>query len=101
MAVFWWNAAGALAAAIANTWAAVRGDPRMAPVRTAIAALAAFYLLGYLLVTLGGWDQQAWGAFYRKASIIVWPVVWCGPAVLGVLTYKRTTRALTNLGEKS
>lgn len=100
MAVFWWNAGGAFAAAVANLYAVKAGDPKLAALRAAIAALAAFYLAGYLLVTLGGWDVGHWGEFYRKAAVITWPVVWVAPAVLGARNFKRTTRSIKNLGER-
>ena len=97
MSVFWWNAVGSLLAALANLYGAWKGDPRLAQLRASIAALALFYLLGYLLVIFSGWDPADWSAFYRRVALVSWPLVWVAPPLIGTRTHQRTTRALKQL----
>ena len=96
------NLLGAIAALVVNTWDAWRGWPDFRPVRTLTAALAAIYVVAYGLL-LGGWwigaDRLRWSQTVIGLAPIVWPVVWCGPAVTSRLVARRvkagTARALT------
>lgn len=93
MGVVWLSLAGSLLAVAANTWAVFKGDPRLAPMRASIAALAMFYAAGYIWLLNTG-DQATWSQFYRRVAIIVWPIVWAAPPFLGARAHQRRSRRL-------
>lgn len=61
-----------------------------------VAALAAGYVVAYCLLLLADIEVRDWSAFFRGVSLLTWPIVWTGPAVLHVRrsAEQRTTRAL-------
>lgn len=90
--VLWCNVAGALLAFVANTWAALTGWRDWLWLRITIAAFAGFYALSYATFALGWWTLEQWSPFMRGVSVIVWPVVWAGPAVYSTAVWRRMVR---------
>ena len=81
------NAALAFGAVVANAWGAVRGDPNVRPLRVAVAALAALYACGYVVLA-AGMDRLAWSLFFGRVAFVAWPVVWILPPVLAARAYR-------------
>jgi len=88
LTVLWVNFLAISIAAFYTRRAAVRADPRVRPLFGAITALAVFYAAAYLLLIMVPLDVAVWGSVLRGFSIIVWPLVWVGPAVCAVKTFE-------------
>lgn len=89
----WANAILAASACAANIYGFRSGHPEMRSVRAAIAAIAAFYTVAYIML-LGGYDRLEWSQAMSRASLVVWPVAWILPAVLGARAHQRMTRLI-------
>lgn len=90
--VLWCNVAGALVACAANLWAALSGWRDWMWLRVTIAVFAGFYAASYATFALGWWTLEQWSPFMRGVSVIVWPVVWAGPAVYPTAVWRRMVR---------
>lgn len=88
LSVLWVNFFAISISAFYTRRAALRSDPRARPLFGAITALAAFYAAAYFVLIIVPLDVAVWGSVLRGFSIIVWPLVWVGPAVLAVRTFE-------------
>ena len=87
--IFGLNFVGASAAAIVNGLAAGRrGMPVYRRMHTAIATLSVIYAGSYvwlLAELLSGADMAGavliWSSVMRGVALVVWPAVWCAPAL--------------------
>lgn len=89
-AVIWLNLLGCLGAVAANGIAAYVGFLIHRGLAITIAVIAAMYAVGYGLLLTGAIELAKWSAFYRGVSIVVWPLVWAGPAVMSVQAWRHT-----------
>lgn len=80
--IFELNMVGALFACAVNLWAAISPGPftMWRPLRAVTALLAGVYATGYALVLAGALPVAQWSEFFRGVSLMVWPIVWAGPA---------------------
>ena len=104
VAVFAWLVAVSAAGCAAHIWARRQTPPEMRQERrmdAAIAGLAAFYSLGYLVVMSGAVSILAWSRFFRGVSLIAFPLVWCAPAILRGQRWQRDRLAARQLVERA
>lgn len=76
-----------------NMWAMRADDPRRRPLRAMVAALSAVFALGYIWVLTTD-NFVTYTRVFRGISVLTWPVVWCGPAILGAKFHQADKRAL-------
>lgn len=87
------NMVGAMCAVTANAWAARRGLYRLRPLRWAIVAYSVVYVVAYWWLLMNG-DVLPWSRIMRGVSIVAWPLVWCAPAIVGVLETRAIARRI-------
>lgn len=89
-AVIWLNMVGCLGAIAANGVAAYVGFLIHRGLAITIACIASLYVVGYALLLTGTVELAKWSAFYRGVSVVVWPLVWAGPAVMSIQAWRHT-----------
>lgn len=89
----WANLVLSAGACAANIYAFRAGHPELRPVRAAIAVIGAFYAVSYTML-LGGYDRLQWSHVMSRVSVVVWPVAWILPAVMGSRAHQRMTRLI-------
>jgi len=101
--IIWGNLIGCLFAIGANACAAHVGFLIHRGLATTIAIIAGMYVIGYALLLTGTVDLLAWSQFYRGVSLVVWPIVWAGPALISIAAWRhshteiaKATRAMEN-----
>lgn len=99
--VLWANVVGALFACGANLWAAVTGWRDWAWLQLTIAVFAGFYAVSYATFALGWWTLEQWSPFMRGGLVVVWPVVWAGPAIYSTIAWRRIVHAARTQAEDS
>lgn len=93
------NLVGCLFAVGANVAAAQVGFLIHRALASVVAVIASTYLIGYALLLGDVIPVDKWSAFYRGVSVVVWPVVWAGPAVMSLVAWRHTSREVrTALG---
>lgn len=88
--IIWGNLLGCLGAVAANGIAAYVGFLIHRGLAITISIIAAMYAIGYAMLLLGVVELAKWSAFYRGVSVVVWPLVWAGPAVMSVQAWRHT-----------
>lgn len=88
--IIWGNLFGCVFAVAANVAAAHVGFLVHRGLSAAVAAIAATYAIGYALLLAGAIELAKWSAFYRGVSIVVWPLVWAGPALMSLAAWRHT-----------
>ena len=86
------NLLGCLFAICANVCAAHVGFLVHRTLASVVAVIASGYLVGYGLLLAGTIEVAQWSAFFRGVSVVVWPVVWAGPAIVSLLAWRHTSR---------
>ena len=94
--VIWLNLAGCLTAVPVNLMAARHGLLTSAWLHHVIAVFAAIYALGYVMLLSGTLSVLEWSGFFRGVSVLVWPVVWVGPAALSLHTWRKIQTEVTD-----
>ena len=89
-AIIWLNLLGCTAAIVANVCAARVGFLVHRGLSSVIAVIGGMYVIGYALLLTGTIEVLKWSAFYRGVSVVVWPVVWAGPALVSLWAWHRT-----------
>lgn len=89
-AVIWLNLLGCLGAVAANGLAASVGFLIHRGLAITIAVIAAMYAVGYAMLLLDVVELARWSAFYRGVSVVVWPLVWAGPALMSIQAWRHT-----------
>lgn len=92
--VIWTNLAGCLFAVVANIAAAHVGFLVNRALSATIAVVAATYAIGYALLLSGAIEIAKWSAFYRGVSVVVWPLVWAGPALMSMSAWRHTKKEI-------
>jgi len=87
-AIIWGNLLGCLFAIVTNGVAARVGFLIHRGLAMTVAIIASLYVAGYALLLTGSVELMAWSAFYRGVSLIVWPVVWAGPALISIAAWR-------------
>lgn len=91
-AIIWGNLAGCLFAIVANAVAAHVGFLIHRGLAITIAVVGALYAAGYGLLLAGHLELAQWSAFYRGVSLVVWPLVWAGPALMSIAAWRHTSQ---------
>lgn len=85
-AVIWGNWAGACFSLVANAsavrWAHKRGLTLLTRFYGAVTLLSAVYIGAYLILLFSHVSQPDWSRTMRFVSLVVWPLVWAGPAII-------------------
>lgn len=89
-AIIWLNLLGCTGAIVANFAAARVGFLVHRGLASVIAVIGGMYVIGYALLLTGTVEVLKWSAFYRGVSVVVWPVVWAGPALVSLSAWHRT-----------
>jgi hypothetical protein len=87
-AIIWGNLLGCLFAIAANACAARVGFLIHRGLAATIAIIGVVYVIGYALLLTGSIELLRWSAFFRGVSLIVWPVVWAGPAIISIAAWR-------------
>jgi len=88
--IIWGNLLGCLGAVAATGIAAYVGFLIHRGLAITISIIASMYAIGYAMLLLGVVELAKWSAFYRGVSVVVWPLVWAGPAVMSVQAWRHT-----------
>ena len=62
------------------------------PLRAVVALLAYTYSLSYAVLLAGLVDVTQWGTVMRGVALVVWPVVWAGPAIVSLRSWGKVER---------
>ena len=65
-----------------------------------VAALAAFYVIGYVWLLLNPDRAQTWSEFYRGVALVTWVVVWMRPPWRSVRTQRDLSAKVDDLEAK-
>lgn len=98
--VIWVNFFGASFAAFWSRKAYKEGLPSMRNVFKLVFSLASLYLFSYLLLLILDLPFLNWSAIMRGVSVVVWPVVWAGPAMISVLQQREDRKQLKILRQQ-
>ena len=82
--ILWVNLFGALYAAYYCFRASKEGVESFRVTFLSISGLAFIYSVAYLYLLLGDPNFLLWSTWMRGVSILVWPLVWAGPAILSI-----------------
>lgn len=82
--VIWLNVFGAMFAGYWTLKASRLAVRAMRPVYAAIFTITQIYIFGYLVLLFTDVDVLDWGSVMRGVSIMVWLVVWSGPAIMSI-----------------
>ena len=93
--VIWLNLAGCVAAIPINLHAARVGFLIHPGLARTIAVVAGIYAVGYVMLLTGTVHVAAWSDFYRGVSVVVWPLVWSGPALMSLSALRHARREIT------
>lgn len=88
--IIWGNLLGCLFAIGANAVAAHVGFLIHRGLALTISIIASMYAIGYAMLLLNVVELARWSAFYRGVSIVVWPLVWAGPALMSIQAWRHT-----------
>jgi hypothetical protein len=88
--IIWGNLLGCLFAIAANACAAHVGFLIHRGLATIVAVIAGMYAIGYVLLLTGTVTLLAWSQFYRGVSLVVWPIVWAGPALISLAAWRHS-----------
>lgn len=88
--IIWGNLLGCLFAIGANAVAAHVGFLIHRGLAITISIIAAMYAVGYAMLLLDVVELARWSAFYRGVSVVVWPLVWAGPALMSIQAWRHT-----------
>lgn len=84
------NAIAAFATFIVLQWAGAKVGKPLNIVLFVASALALFYFGAYVWLLFNQSSNLGWTVVMRWISLVVWPIVWMGPAIASVVT--RTNR---------
>lgn len=100
LTVLWMNFFGASAATVVLARAVTLADPRFRVVFASSASLALLYAVAYLVLIGGFVSLTVWGSFLRGVAVVVWPIVWAGPAFVAIRKNRDDARKLVAEFEK-